>query len=90
MRQSPPPPERRHRDRYGRSGRRTVKKWWRSQPSKEHATLPKIRGHCLGIQLFRYAERTANTTFRDRRTDLPPLAHEPRHRTTRPSTTQVA
>jgi hypothetical protein len=26
MRQSPPPPERRHRDRYGRSGRRTVKK----------------------------------------------------------------
>ena len=49
-----------------------------------------IRGHRPDIQLFRHPEQTANTTFRDRHPDVPPLALEPRRRMTRPPTAQAA
>ena len=41
-------------------------------------------------ELLHHAERTANTTFRDRHPDVPPLALEPRRCTTRPPAAQAA
>ena len=48
------------------------------------------RGRRPDIQLIRHAEQITNTTFRDRRPDVPPLTLEPRRRTTRPPAAQAA
>jgi hypothetical protein len=54
------------------------------------SALPKLRGRRPDIQLLHHAERTANTTFRDRHPDVPPLTLEPRRCTTRPPAAQAA
>ena len=42
------------------------------------------RGRRPNRQPSRHAEQTANTTFRDRHPDVPPLAHEPQRRRSQP------
>ena len=60
------------------------------KPTLRIALNSNTRDRRPDIQLFRNAERTANTSFRDRHPDIPPLALDPRRRTTQPPAAKAA
>jgi hypothetical protein len=59
-----------------------------TRPRLMPSTMRKLRGRRPDIHQLHYAKQTTNTTFRDRHPDIPPLALEPRRRTTQPPAVQ--